>query len=74
LPATHALLLVLALEATPAGVSRLARFARRKTAFVATLLADPAAYEVKGFMLTDDGMDVLWQATAAPRLVAPRHG
>jgi hypothetical protein len=74
MPATRALLLALALEATPAGASRLARFARRKTAFVATLLVDPAAYVVKGFLPTEDGIDVLWQTTAAPRLVSPPNG
>lgn len=68
MPIPRALLLALALEATPAGPTRLTRFFRRKTAFVATLLVDPAGYTVMGFVPADDGLDVLWQTTAAPRL------
>ncbi|MEO0077708.1 MAG: hypothetical protein ABIK86_01730 [candidate division WOR-3 bacterium] len=71
MPTTRALLLALALEATPTGPGRLVRFLRRKTAFVATLLLDPSSYTVKGFLPADDGMDVLWQTTAAPRLAIP---
>jgi len=63
---TRVLILALALEATPAGASRLARFARHKTAYVATLLVAPGDYEVKGFLPAEDGLDVLWCRTTGP--------
>jgi hypothetical protein len=68
MPAPRALLLALALEAAPTGRPRLTRFARHKTAFVATLLVEPAAYVVKALVPTDDGLEVLWQQTSPPRL------
>jgi hypothetical protein len=65
---SRVLLLALALEATPAGVSRLARFGRQKSAFVATLVAEPGDYGVMGFLPTESGLDVLWRRLAGPRL------
>jgi len=64
----RALLLALALEATPAGRSRLARFGRQKSAFVATLVFAPEEYGVMGFVSTDTGIDVLWRRSGGPRL------
>jgi hypothetical protein len=64
----RALLLALALQATPQGKSRLARFARRKTACFATLLVDPRDFRLLGFIENEDGVDLLWQETRSPRL------
>jgi hypothetical protein len=66
---TRVLILALALEAAPAGASRLARFAKHKTAYAATLLVAPGNYEVKGFLPTKNGLDVLWCRTTGPRPV-----
>ena len=68
MPVSRALLLALAIEATPAGVSRLARFGRQKSAFVATLVLEPDDYGVIGFLSTESGFDVLWRRLTGPRL------
>ena len=64
----RALLLALALESSPANGRRFARFRRRKTAFVATLLVRPEEYEMLGLVDAEDGVDVLWRSTGRPRL------
>lgn len=62
------LLLAFAIETAPADGRRFARFRRRKTAFVATLLVRPDEYEMLGLVDGVDGVDVLWRATGQTRL------
>jgi len=62
------LVLALALEAAPLGVVRLARPGWRRSAYVATLVAEPDDYEPAGFIETGSGIDVLWRYRGNPRL------
>jgi hypothetical protein len=66
---TRALLLALALGATPAGISRFARFCRKKSAYVATLVYEPDDFDVGAFVDTGDGIDVCWRYRGNPRIV-----
>jgi hypothetical protein len=68
MPDSRALLLTLALEATPTGVSRFARFCRQKSAYVATLVYKPDDFEPGAFIETDSGIDVCWRYRGNPRL------
>lgn len=65
---SRALLLALALDATPVGVSRFARFCRRKSAYVAALVYEPDDFEPGAFFETDSGIDVCWRYRGNPRL------
>ncbi|MBN2464728.1 hypothetical protein JXD38_03775 [candidate division WOR-3 bacterium] len=62
------LVLALALEAAPLGVVRQARPARRKSAYVVTLVVEPDDYEPVGLVETESGIDVLWRYCGNPRL------
>jgi hypothetical protein len=64
----RSLLLTLALETAPGDHRHYARFGRRKTAFVATLLVRPEEFEMLGLVECVDGIDVLWRQTGQPRL------
>jgi hypothetical protein len=50
------------------GVVRLARYAWRRSAYVATLVVDPDDYEPAGIVETGSGVDVLWRYRGNPRL------
>lgn len=62
----RALLLVMALEAAPAGVSRFARFGRKKSAYIATLVYEPGDFEFGAFVETGDGVDGYWRYRGNP--------
>ncbi|HTW92471.1 MAG TPA: hypothetical protein VMH22_12280 [bacterium] len=62
------LFLAIALEAAPLGVVRLARPARQRSAYVATLVVEPNDYQPAGFIETETGVDVLWLYGGNPRL------
>ena len=74
MPDSRALLLALALEATPPGVSRFARFCRQKSSYVATLVYKPDDFEPGTFLETETGIDVCWRYRGNPRFAASRHG
>jgi len=65
---TRALLLALAIEASPGCDPRPVRFRKHKTAYVATLLVRPEEYRLLGLVDTGLGMDLLWQETGSPKL------
>ncbi len=67
---SRAVLLTLALEATPVRVSCYARLARHKTAYVATLVMNPDDFRPVGLYETESGVDVLWRFSGNPRLAA----
>jgi hypothetical protein len=62
------LLLSLAIEAAPLRVPPLARFAHRRSAYVATLVVKPEDYQPAALYETGTGVDVLWQFCGVPRL------
>jgi hypothetical protein len=66
-PDARPLLLVVALEAAPLGVVRLARPAWRRSAYVATLVVGPDDYE-PALVETGSGVDVLWRYCGNPKL------
>lgn len=65
---TRALLLALAVEAAAPRATSLARFHKRKTAFVAGLVIRADEYRMYGLVEDDQGVDVLWRWTGRPRL------
>jgi hypothetical protein len=65
---TRALLLALALESSAGDDRRCWWFRKRKTAFVAALLVRPEDYRLFGLVEGADGIDVLWERTANPKL------
>ncbi len=62
------LLLALALESSAGNNPKHARFGRRKTAYVATLVVRPEEYRLFGFVDTETGIDLLWQHTGTLRI------
>lgn len=58
---TRGLILALTLVSGTMGTTRLVRFARRKSAYFATLLVRPEEYQLFGLVDGPDGIDLLWR-------------
>lgn len=67
MPDARPLFLVLALEAAPMGVVRLARPAWRRSAYVAALVVEPEDIQPAGLFETESGVDVPWWYRGNPR-------
>ncbi len=63
---TRSLLLAISLLSGTMGRTRLVRFARRKSAYFATLLVRPDEYCLFGLLDGPDGIDLLWRRCAGP--------
>lgn len=61
------LLLALLLVSGRVGPTRLTRFAKRRSAYFATLLARPTEYRLFGLVLLPDGVELLWRQLPVTR-------
>jgi hypothetical protein len=59
------LILALTLLSGTMGATRLVRFAKRKTAYFATLLVRPDEYRLFGLVDGPEGIDLLWRRAPA---------
>ncbi|MFO7649817.1 MAG: hypothetical protein R6X13_00550 [bacterium] len=62
---TRSLLLAFSLLSGTMGTTRLVRFARRKSAYFATLLVRPDEYHLFGLLDGPEGIDLLWRREPA---------
>lgn len=63
----EATLLALLLASKSVSATRFARLQKKKWAYFATCFYQPEEFDLFGFMLTTDGVEVLWQPTGSLR-------